>query len=391
MPIHFYKLVVKEVRKEAADAISVSFDIPDALKSFFVYQPGQNITLKALIEGVEIRRSYSICSAPHENELRIAIREVRGGKFSEWANKSLLIGVAIDVLPPTGRFTVLPDVHNSKKYLAIAAGSGITPILSIISSLLMVETHSSVTLLFSNRTQAHIMFKETLGALKNRYMQRLSVHHFLSREATETEIYNGRIDAARLTELNRTLIDFKLFDETLICGPAPMLFEVKNWLGEQGVSPGKIHYELFTPPGIKDAINDATSQELEATTPGSLSPAVPQNPDSNTDVVINAPVFVQTPTVEPENSRITIRSDGYSFDFTLEKDGEKILNAALALGADLPYSCKGGVCGTCRARLVAGEVKMDLNYALELEEVRAGFILCCQSHPVSDEVVIDFD
>jgi ring-1,2-phenylacetyl-CoA epoxidase subunit PaaE len=394
MSIHFYKLVINDVRKETADAISVSFRIPADLKSLFVYQPGQNITIKTFIDGSEIRRSYSICSAPHDNELRIAIRQVDGGIFSKWANSNLVKGMEVAVLPPTGQFSILPDALNKKTYLLIAAGSGITPLLAMISSVLTTETESTMTLLFGNRTTANIMFKETLSALKNRYMHRLTIHHFLSRESTEVEIYNGRIDPAKLSILGKTLINFHAFDETFICGPATMLSEVKTWLEENGVTPGKIHYELFTPPLPVNA--DVTIQTDKNTgtnsNPGGHTSIKSNQFSAHPDSTVTANAGVLNSEVAcMSTSHVIIRSDGYSLDFDLEKDGEKILNAALAIGADLPYSCKGGVCGTCRARLVEGEVKMELNYALEPEEVKAGFILCCQAQPVSDKVVIDFD
>jgi ring-1,2-phenylacetyl-CoA epoxidase subunit PaaE len=406
MSIHFHKLAVADVRRETAECISVSFDVPDELKPLFQYQPGQNITVKTFINNEEVRRSYSICSGLNENELRIAVKEAPGGLFSGWANRELTKGKFLDLLPPTGRFIVQPDKKNKKRYLAIAAGSGITPILSIISSILHDEPLSSFTLLYGNRNRASIIFREQLDALKNRFMSRFALHHVLSREITDAEIYSGRITALKCEEMNPDLISFQLMDEIFICGPEAMIFEVKPWLLSKNIPSNKIHYELFTIPVSqgKEMLVASTSapsaarDDNEAAAPNAAPSAADNDnevvaPDAAPSVAGKKQTEPQKTTTETETqvSDISVKVDGISFDFTLPFEGKTILEAALDQGADLPFSCKGGVCSTCRAKLVEGQVAMDLNYALEPEEVEAGFILCCQSHPLTKKVVIDFD
>jgi ring-1,2-phenylacetyl-CoA epoxidase subunit PaaE len=375
MSIHFHKLAVADVRRETAECISVAFEVPDEIKSLFQYQPGQNITVKKLINNAEVRRSYSICSGANENELRIAVKEAAGGVFSGWANRELAKGQFLDLLPPTGRFIVHPDSKNNKSYLAIAAGSGITPVLSIISSILHYEPLSSFTLLYGNRNRASIIFREQLDALKNRFMSRFALHHVLSREITDAEIYSGRITALKCEEMSANLIDFQSMDEIFICGPEAMIFEIKDWLLLKKIASNKIHYELFTIPVSPGKDILGVTSPLAHTVSGKIQPDLQET----------------TAATEIQISDISVKLDGISFDFKLPFEGKTILEAALDQGADLPFSCKGGVCSTCRAKLVEGKVAMDLNYALEPEEVEAGFILCCQSHPLTKKVVIDFD
>ncbi|HTE27945.1 2Fe-2S iron-sulfur cluster-binding protein [Flavitalea sp.] len=377
MSIHFHRLAVADVRRETAECISVAFELPDEIKSLFQYQPGQNITVKTLINNEEVRRSYSICSGDHENELRIAVKEAPGGVFSSWANHKLIKGQFLDLLPPTGRFIVHPDRKNKKRYLAIAAGSGITPILSIISSILHHEPLSSFTLLYGNRNRASIIFRDQLDALKNRFMPRFALHHVLSREITDAEIYSGRITALKCEEMSANLIDFQWMDEIFICGPEAMIFEIKDWLLGRKITSNKIHYELFTIPVSQGKDKLSVISASVPIDPGKIQPG-PHGPET-------------TASTEIPVSDITVKLDGISFDFKLPFEGKTILEAALDQGADLPFSCKGGVCSTCRAKLVEGQVAMDLNYALEPEEVEAGFILCCQSHPLTKKVVIDYD
>ena len=393
MSIHFHKLTVADVRRETAECVSVAFEVPDEIKSLFQYQPGQNITVKILINNKEVRRSYSICSGVHENELRIAVKEAPGGIFSGWANRELLKGQFLDLLPPTGRFIVHPDSKNKKRYLAIAAGSGITPILSIISSILHHEPLSSFTLLYGNRNRASIIFRDQLDALKNRFMSRFALHHVLSREITDAEIYSGRITALKCEEMSANLIDFPLMDEIFICGPEPMIFEIKDWLLGRKIASNKIHYELFTIPVSQGmdrlAVTSASAPlaagiDLHGLTSAAAPSAAEKIPTGSYDPETTAATEIPI-------SDITVKLDGISFNFKLPFEGKTILEAALDQGADLPFSCKGGVCSTCRAKLVEGQVAMDLNYALEPEEVEAGFILCCQSHPLTKKVVIDFD
>ncbi len=360
MATHFHQLIIKDVCKETADCISVAFDIPPHLKNTFAFIQGQNITIKVIINGEELRRSYSICSSPSDDELRIAIKKVADGKFSSWAHTHLTEGSAIEVLPPTGKFFTQLQSDNNKKYVAFAVGSGITPLLSIIKTTLATETSSSFILFYGNRNRASIIFKEQLEALKNQFVNRFSVHHILSREKTETPLNAGRIDADKCDAIFRYVVDINSCDEFFICGPEEMIFCVKDYLAKKAVAENKIHFELFTVPGQKgQVINNETA------------------PINNI--------------ADNKTSIVTIKMDGLTFDFPLTYNGDPILDAALKLGADLPFACKGGVCATCRAKLISGQVTMDTNYALEPEEIKQGYILTCQSHPRSEKIFIDFD
>lgn len=356
MAVHFHSLKVRDIKKETPDCISVAFDIPAELKTEFLFDHGQNITIKKTIDGEELRRSYSICTSPFENELRIAIKKVEGGKFSCFANDELKVNDQLDVLPPTGRFNTKLDKENKKQYLAFAAGSGITPVISIIKTTLQAEPASSFTLVFGNKGRSSIIFFEELEGIKNKYLNRFNFINILSREKTDAPLNSGRINTEKLKELNK-LVDYKSADDIFICGPEEMIFCVKDFLEGTGIDKKKIHFELFTTPGQKN-VTDRTVQHADNTGP---------------------------------KSRITIKLDGRSFDFDLGFDNASILDAALKQGADLPFACKGGVCCTCKAKLLEGEVEMDVNWGLEHEEVEQGFILTCQSHPKTEKVVVDFD
>lgn len=365
MATHFHTLTIAAVQKETPECISVVFQVPEALREAYSFKQGQNITLKTIVNGEEIRRSYSICSSPFDNELRVAIKAMESGRFSTWANSQLKKGDIVEVLPPTGRFFTELDPAHKKHYLAFAAGSGITPILSIIKTTLAIEPHSRFTLIYGNRNRASIIFKEQLEALKNRYMDRFTLHHILSREKTDAPVNHGRIDAEKCQQLEK-LVHFTQMDEIFVCGPESMIFSVKEWLEARGIDKKKIHFELFTTP-----VTGSQARQLAEVTghpkEGTAQPG------------------------EKKSSRVTVKLDGIAFDFDLGYDGQPILDAALQQGADLPFACKGGVCATCRAKLVEGEVEMDINYALEPEEMEQGFILTCQSHPRTDKVVVDFD
>ncbi len=356
MAVHFHQLTIKNIKRETADCVSLSFDIPDDLVNVFTFKEGQNITVKKNINGEEIRRSYSICSAPHEKELRVAVKKLTGGTFSQYANENLKVGDTLDVLPPTGKFNSKKHVNENGNYLAIAAGSGITPVLSIIKHSLQSEDGSSFTLIYGNRNHNSIIFFEELEGLKNKYMERFNFINILSREKTDAEILYGRIDENKLAALGK-MLPYNSFDEIYICGPEELIFSANGYLQKQGISKAKIHFELFTTPGQKQTAVQVTQTEINS------------GPKSN----------------------VTIKLDGRSFDFELNFKSSSILDAALHQGADLPYACKGGVCASCRAKLVEGEVDMDVNYALEEEEVEQGFILTCQSHPRSNKVIVDFD
>lgn len=357
MAVHFHKLKVKEVKAETPDCVSIAFEVPAILKNDFLFEQGQNITIKKEIEGEEIRRSYSICSAPFENELRVAVKMVEGGKFSAYANSTLKAGDELDILPPTGKFNTKLQTTNNKHYVAFAAGSGITPVISIIKTTLQTEPASSFTLVFGNRGRSTIMFFEELEGLKNKYLNRFNFINILSREKTDAPINFGRIDPEKLSALNK-LVDYKNTDEFFICGPEDMIFCVKDFLEQMNIDKKKIHFELFTTPGQKKSSVVRRGASVESSGP---------------------------------KSKITVKLDGRSFDFNLGFDGESILDAALKQGADLPFACKGGVCCTCKAKLLEGEVEMEVNWGLEQEEVEQGYILTCQSHPKTEKVAVDFD
>jgi ring-1,2-phenylacetyl-CoA epoxidase subunit PaaE len=357
MSIHFEQLTVREVRRETHDCVSITFEVPEQLKEAFRFLQGQYITLKTKIGGEEVRRSYSICSSPLDHELRVAVKKVPNGVFSTYANELLKAGDSLEIMPPMGKFFTPLLSSQKKNYVGFAAGSGITPLLSIIKTTLQTEKESTFTLVYGNRNRHSIIFRETLEALKNKYMNRFRLIHILSRETTDTPLNSGRIDADKCLTLCDKTIDLQRTDEFFLCGPEEMIFSVKNVLEEKGVAAQKIHFELFTTAGQQNK----KIQQLE------------------------------TETDKGPKSKITVKLDGISFDFELSQKGEAILDAALKQGADLPYACKGGVCCTCRAKLVEGQVDMEVNYGLEPDEIEQGFILTCQSHPKSEHVVVDFD
>ncbi len=355
MSLHFHSLKIKEVNKETADCVAITFDVPQELQASFVFTQGQNLTLKATINGEEVRRSYSICTAPYENKLTVAVKKVDGGVFSTYANTILQKGDVLDVMPPSGKFNTTLNHLHKKNYLAIAAGSGITPILSIIKTTLYTEPYSTFTLVYSNKNKNSIIFFEEIEGLKNKYINRFKLINILSREKTDATISFGRINEEKLKHLSK-LINYKIIDDVFICGPAEMIFCAKDFFEKEGLDKKQIHFELF----------------------GSVKKKTIDNRPQTTENTI-------------AKSNITIKLDGRSFDFALSFNEGNILDAALAQGADLPYACKGGVCCTCKAKLLEGQVEMDVNWGLEHEEIEQGFILTCQSHPKTEKVVIDFD
>ncbi len=355
MAIHFHKLAIKDIRRETPDCVSIAFDIPAEVEKEFHFIPGQNITLRKFFDNGETRRTYSICTSPSENELRVAVKIAENGLFSNFANTQLKKGDTLEVLPPTGNFYTTILASQKKEYLFIAAGSGITPIISIIKTILSTEQNSNVTLLYGNKSMASVIFKDQLEALKDKYLQRLALHYIFSREKTESDFNSGRIDVAKLSRVSK-FINLHTIDNFFICGPEQMIFTVKDFLSEKGIDADKIHFELFTTP---------TREHTKIYKP------------------------VEENTVE--GSDITLKIDGRSFNFKLEYNGLSILEAGLSHGADLPFACKGGICCTCKAKLLEGEVDMEANYGLEKSEIKNGFILTCQSHPRSKKVVIDYD
>ncbi len=357
MSVHFEKIRIKQIRRETPDCVSIVFDIPQELQEKFFYRHGQHLTMRTFINGEEIRRSYSLCSSPLENEWRIAVKKAEAGLFSTYANQVLKTGDLLEVMPPLGHFYTEINPAYKKSYVAFVAGSGITPVISVIKTILATEPNSSFTLVYGNRNRSSIIFREQLEALKNKYINRFSLIHVLSREMTDAPINHGRIDAAKCALLFEKMIDIKA-DEFFICGPEEMIFTVKDFLQKQDVEEKKIHFELFTTPGINQKVKTKTKKHEQT---------------------------------EKAKSHVTAKLDGIIFGFDVDYDGDAILDAALKQGADLPYSCKGGMCCTCKARLLEGEVEMDVHYGLEAEEIQEGFILACQSHPKTKKVVIDFD
>ncbi|HUQ97146.1 MAG TPA: 1,2-phenylacetyl-CoA epoxidase subunit PaaE [Chitinophagaceae bacterium] len=356
--IHFHRLQVKKKKKETDDSISITFDVPPALTDTFRFTQGQSVTLRTTLHGDELRRNYSICSSPLEGLLKIVIKKVDGGLFSTWAFEKLEEGDFLDVMPPVGKFGTPLHPNHKKNYLALAAGSGITPILSIIKTTLLTEPHSQFTLVYGNRTKSSILFKEELEALKDKYLSRFRVIHILSRERTDADLNYGRIDKAKCAQLFQSLISLSGTDDVFLCGPEDLIFCVRDFLVAAGFSKDHIHFELFTIPGQKKSVVTTQAHVEKATGP---------------------------------TSKISVTLDGVSFDFDLAYNGQSILDAALAQGADLPYACKGGVCCTCKARLRQGAVDMDVVWGLEPDELEQGFILTCQSHPKTETVVVDFD
>ena len=358
MSIHFHPLKIKTIKKETLDCVSVLFEIPEEQKNDFSFRHGQSLTMRAMINGEEVRRTYSLCSSPLDQEWRVAIKKVEDGLFSTYANDSLKAGDVLEVMEPVGKFyTELSPVHK-KNYLAFAAGSGITPVLSIINTTLRTEPGSTFTLVYGNKSRASIIFFEELEGLKNKFIDRFNFINILSRERTESAIHSGRINTDKLNELEK-LIDYTHADEVFICGPEEMIFCVKDFVLKKGIDEKNIHFELFTTSGQKAQGTRHKVQGPEDTGP---------------------------------KSNITVKVDGRSFDFSLSLNSDiTILDAALQQGADLPYACKGGMCCTCKARLLEGEVEMDVHWGLEHEEIEKGFILTCQSHPKTEKVVVDYD
>lgn len=355
----FHRLTVRDVRPETADSISVAFEVPLVLRDAYRFRQGQFLTLRQILDGEDVRRSYSVCVGVPEyearGELRVAIKRVAGGRFSNWANQSLKAGTEIDVMTPDGRFFTELDASQARHYAGFAGGSGITPMLSLIKTLLAAEPRSRFTLVYGNRTVNTIMFLETLEELKNVYMDRLRLVHVLSDEPQEVELLSGLLDASRCGELMRTVLTAAAIDEAFICGPAPMMDAAEAALLEAGVPRARIHIERFGTPA-----------------PAAAPPPPPLADDA-------------------PSARVIVIVDGKERHLRVPFDGQAILDAGLAAGADLPYACKGGVCCTCRARVLEGEVRMDKNYTLEPGEIAQGFVLTCQAHPVSERVVVSYD
>jgi ring-1,2-phenylacetyl-CoA epoxidase subunit PaaE len=353
MTPRFHSLRIAEVRRECADAVSLRFDVPPELAADYAFVQGQHVTLRAQLAGRELRRSYSICAGADEGELRVGIRKVPGGEFSSYANTQLKAGDSIDVLTPEGRFHVALHPDHAKHYAAFASGSGITPVLSLIKTTLKREPRARFTLLYGNRRLATTMFQEELEDLKDRYLERFTLYNLFSREHQEVELFNGRLDAAKVRAFASTLLPVDGIDEAFVCGPDTMLDEVEAALRELGLPPGHVHLERF-----------------------------------------GVPVAAAAHHVQPDDAPqalITVIVDGVRRQVEFHASDPSVLDAALRSGLDLPFSCKGGMCCTCRAKVLEGRLRMDRNYSLEQRDLDAGFVLTCQAHPLSERVIVSYD
>ncbi len=352
----FHALRVAEVRRETPDAVSIVFDVPPELAAAYIFEAGQFLTLKIDLGGEDVHRNYSVCTAPDEDELRIAVKETSTGLFSRWANRELSTGMTIDVMPPMGRFTHVIDPARAGRYVAFAGGSGITPVMSLIKTVLAAEPKSQFTLFYGNRNTASVIFLEQLAALKDRFLGRFQLYHFLEDEAEEIELFNGILDRAKCDALLSTLADPALIDEAFICGPGPMMDAAEAALIAAGVSADRIKIERFT-TGALSGERLVRAEQLSQKAAG-------------------IPMVV---TLDGRRARVAY-------------DAEKgsILESVRAAGLRAPYACKQGVCATCKARVISGTVEMKANYALSEDDLAKGYVLTCQSVPTSD-VVLDYD
>ncbi len=351
----FHPLTVASIEPVTDDSVAITFEVPEELREDYAFSHGQHLTVRTELAGDDVRRNYSICSPAGSGVLRVAVKRLPGGAFSEHALDVLRPGDVLDVMTPSGRFFTELDPAHRKHYVCVAAGSGITPILSIVASVLAAEPRSSVTLLYGNRTHSSVMFLEEVEDLKDTYPDRFQLLHVLSREPQEVELFSGRLDADRMGRILDGLLPPDTVDEWFLCGPFEMVSDLRKLLVKEGVPKKQIHAEVF---------------HVESAPP-----------------VRRAPVE----TAEGEGAKVTITLDGRRSTFSLPTDGPAVLDAALRVRADAPFACKGGVCGTCRAKVVEGTVEMDTNWALEPDEVEKGYVLTCQSHPTSDTVVLDYD
>lgn len=354
---HFHNLSIADRREETRDSVSIAFAIPAELRENYRFHQGQNLTLKAEINGEEVRRSYSICSGVDDGELRVAIKRVVGGVFSNYANDQLHVGTSIEVMEPTGHFYIEIDPERQGNYLMVAAGSGITPILSQVKTILAQEPQSNITLLYGNRATGSTMFKDQFEDLKNAHMGRLNLIFVFSREQQDIDLYNGHIDAEKCQTLFSRWIDVQNLTAAFICGPQQMTETVSDELIKAGTPAERVHFELF---GTKvDGAKQAQRAEAAKR--------------------------------ETHISEIEVIRDGHRRTFELAQNSQNLLDAGNEHGADLPFSCKAGVCSTCKCKVLEGEVEMDVSIGLEDYEVKAGYVLSCQSYPLTDRVVLDFD
>lgn len=354
---HFNTLTIANINRETADCVSVAFDIPENLTEAYRFLPGQYVTLRTQINGEDVRRSYSICASPLDGELRVAIKEVEEGVFSTYANRQMKVGDKLDVMTPQGNFVLEPKAENKKKYVGFAAGSGITPLMSIIKAVMAMEPNSTFVLIYGNRSSSSIIFREELDDLKNTYLNRLEVHHVLSREDQGSDVLFGRIDANRVKQCGESFFDAAEIDNYYLCGPGSMIEATAETLQNLGVPKARISFELFTSAGHADKATEAKT----------------------------------TSSTAKVASKVTVVLDGEETHFDMGSGKKTVLDAALDAGADVPFACKGAVCCTCRAKVLEGSAEMEMNYALMDDEVADGYILTCQSHPTSERLVVSYD
>jgi ring-1,2-phenylacetyl-CoA epoxidase subunit PaaE len=370
----FFPLRVRRVEPDTPEAVIVSFDVPGELRDTFAFNQGQYLTLRAEVDGQDLRRSYSICAGVDDAELRVGVRKVHGGVFSHWINERVQPGDVIQVMPPQGRFFVPLAPAERRHHLGIAGGSGITPILSIMKTVLAREPQSRFTLIYGNRRQKSTMFKEEIEDLKNRYLTRLVLHHVFSDEHTDAPINMGPMNRDKIGEFLHRLVPAIGIDHAFVCGPYQMNDEAEAALLAAGVAEDRIHIERFgvAPPVAGDAAAKASADPTGA----------PRAPGA---------VLHEAQPGDAERARIVIIRDGIRREFDFSKDDPSVLDAASAAGLEVPFSCTSGVCGTCRAKCLEGAVRMTRNFALEKQEVAAGFVLTCQAHPLTERVVLSFD
>ncbi|MDX3000317.1 phenylacetate-CoA oxygenase/reductase subunit PaaK [Kribbella solani] len=349
----FHPLKVAAIDEITDDSVAITFAVPSELSAEYDFTAGQHLTIRRA--GDDVRRSYSICSPAGSGVLRIGVKRIPGGEFSAYAAHELKVGDELEVMTPLGRFGTTLDPANAKHYAFVAAGSGITPVLSLVATILAVEPGSRVTLLYGNRTAGSVMFADELADLKDRYAERFHLVHVLSRESTEVELFSGRIDTDRLERMFATILPLDSVDEWFLCGPYTMVVGTQNLLLGEGVAREHVHAELFH-----------------------LGDEAPKAP-------------VETPADDADAAEVTVILDGRRSTFRLSQHAQPVLDAMLTVRSDAPFACKGGVCGTCRAKVLEGNVQMDTNWALEPDELHSGYVLTCQSHPTTPTLTLDYD
>jgi ring-1,2-phenylacetyl-CoA epoxidase subunit PaaE len=353
----FHNIKVLDIYKETNDTSVVTFDIPEELKEAFIFSQGQHLTLKAIINDEDVRRSYSLCSSPFDQQWKVAVKQIPGGKFSTYINQEVEVGDIMQVMAPSGKFGVPVQPNSAKNYLFFAAGSGITPVLSMLKAHLQTEPKATCKLFYVNKTAKSIIFKEALEQLRNAFFGRLEIYYFLTKERRDIELFNGRFDDDKMEVITRNFIDIPDTNDVFLCGPEKMVNYVSEYLITKGLPRELVHFELFVTGLSEEDIKRAERLAKQ----------------------------------KVEGVEVTIVDGGKEFLFTMTKDYDNILDAALSAGADLPFACKGGVCSTCKCRVIEGSVEMKINYALDEKEVSQNLVLSCQAVPTAGEVVVDFD